>query len=66
MNKRWYFIMGFITSLILIPLLQSLGLPRYSDFLESLFGEQKLLGLIFTISFLVLIGILFTKSKETT
>lgn len=64
MKKKWYFLMGFATALIIMPFITSLGIPRYADFLKATFGDFKLLAGIFSLSVLVFLGVLLMDMKE--
>lgn len=56
-SKMFLFLSGVLIVLFVIPLLKYLGVPSYAVFLESIFGDQKLFGLLFT-AFLVSVTVL--------
>lgn len=66
MNKKWYFILGLLTGLIVMPLSTLLGVPRFSDLLETVFGDQKLFAFIFIVTFVTIIGLFLYGRREKT
>ncbi|MFB5662674.1 hypothetical protein [Alteribacillus sp. HJP-4] len=46
MSRRFYFFLGLIVVLLLLPILYSLGLPSFDALLTNLLGEGKILWAI--------------------
>lgn len=62
-----YFLLGFATSAIILPMLESLGVPTFNTVLKSLFGDNKAAALLFSVVLVavVLFGLIaFSKSKK--
>lgn len=55
MKNTIYFILGFVMFAVVTPLLAQAGVPRYSDFLYAVFGDNKNWGVGFTV---ILIGVI--------
>lgn len=66
MNKKWYFILGLVAGFLVTPLLSLLGVPRFSDLLETVFGEQKLFAFIFLVSLVTVVGLFLYGRRERT
>ena len=49
-----------------MPLSTLLGVPRFSDLLETVFGDQKLFAFIFIITFVTIIGLFLYGRREKT
>lgn len=49
-----------------MPLSTLLGVPRFSDLLETVFGEQKLFAFIFIVSLVTVIGLFLYGRREKT
>ena len=58
--KKWVsffgIIVGIVTANVLSPILQNvLGVPAYAEILTSLFSNQKMMGLLFSLLIIALI-----------
>jgi len=55
------FIAGISITLIVLPLLEAIGVPSYATILEVVFGDNKLIGTLFSVAMVALL--FFTGSK---
>lgn len=58
--KKWILLFGIFTGLLLVNLIQPflnnvLGIPTYAEFLTTVFGDQKIMGLLFSLLLIALI-----------
>lgn len=56
MNKKKFaiFVMGFLTAVLALPLLSSLGVPSFDVVLTALFGEGNIWALVFSLTLILL------------
>lgn len=65
-SKILLFLSGVLIVLFVLPLLQYMGVPSYAVILESIFGDQKVFGLLFTALLLsVIVFGLYKYEKKT-
>lgn len=60
MNKKkkilfFIFVMGFLATILGLPLLYALGVPSFSVLLDELFGEKSILAVAFSLLLLFFI-----------
>ena len=59
------FVLGFVMFTAIIPLLSQAGVPRYSDFLSAVFGDNKILGVTFSLILIsVIVGFTIFKTNK--
>ncbi|WP_342525530.1 hypothetical protein MKY84_08520 [Chryseomicrobium sp. FSL W7-1435] len=59
------FVLGFVLTIALLPLLYQAGVPRLSDFLSAVFGDNKILGVTFSLILMsVVIGFTIFIAKK--
>lgn len=63
-KKIFIFLTGFVLMILIMPLLSKLGVPSYNQFLTTVFGEQNIWAIVFTIILLTLLLVRIKKSKK--
>lgn len=55
-RKLLLFIMGFLTTILLLPLLYAVGMPSFADVLTALFGEGSIWAMVFSLLLLLILA----------
>lgn len=64
-KKIGIFVLGFMLTILIMPLLSKVGIPSYDLFLTAVFGERNVWALVFTGILLVLFLVGMRKWEKT-